>query len=492
MPSRLPTRDLRTRRLRLRVPLRIRRRLPSLARFAVREAALALRSLTGIGRGMRSEDGVRKTALCYSRHHRLSREAPRQAGWGLAANFEGQPGDQTTGPQGAPRMGAPTAGAKDAPFGRPVGFLAAHQPARVRRRAPACRGGGAAPCASRPAGARQLGHALAPADARPADATAQAPRPAPHSPPLAFHGSLRCPRGRAGAALGDGHRPQDAIRHKDTKRRWASEDGLRAAHSMLAVASKHSARQAGELAAEFEGQPGDQTAGPQGAPWTGAPTAGAKDAPFGRPVGLLAAHQPARVRRRPPACRGGVLLRARPSLPKRDAPSRFAPADARPADATAQAPRPAAHSPTLAILGSLRCPRGRAGAALDDGHRPKDAIRHQRYEAKMGFGRWASRCSLHPCRSREAPRKTGWGLAAEFEGQPSDQTTGPQGAPRTGAPTEGAKDAPFGRPVGLLAAHQPARVRRRPPACRGGGAVPGSRPAAVWVLLRAPRPVRRG
>ncbi|MBS3895470.1 hypothetical protein, partial [Silanimonas sp.] len=43
--TRLPTRDLRTRRLRLRVPLRIRRRSPSLARFAVREAALARRSL---------------------------------------------------------------------------------------------------------------------------------------------------------------------------------------------------------------------------------------------------------------------------------------------------------------------------------------------------------------------------------------------------------------------------------------------------------------
>ncbi|MBS3895969.1 hypothetical protein [Silanimonas sp.] len=35
MPSRLPTRDLRTRRLRLRVPLRIRRGSPSMARFAV-------------------------------------------------------------------------------------------------------------------------------------------------------------------------------------------------------------------------------------------------------------------------------------------------------------------------------------------------------------------------------------------------------------------------------------------------------------------------
>ena len=148
--TRLPMRDLRTRRLRLRVPLRIRRRSPSMARFAVREDALARRSVTGIGRGMRSEDGVRKTALCYSRHHRRSREAPRKTGWGPAAEFEGQPGDQTTGPQGAPRTGAPTEGAKDAPFGRPVGLLAAHQPARVRRRPPACRGGGAVP-GSRPA-----------------------------------------------------------------------------------------------------------------------------------------------------------------------------------------------------------------------------------------------------------------------------------------------------------------------------------------------------
>jgi len=67
----------------------------------------------------------------------------------------------------------------------------------------------------------------------------------------------------------------------------------------------------------------------------------------------------------------------------------------------------------------------------------------------------------------------GWGLAADFEGQHGDQTPGPQGAPRTGAPTEGAKDAPFGRPVGFLAAQLPARVRRRPPACRSGGAAPG-------------------
>ena len=64
--------------------------------------------------------------------------------------------------------------------------------------------------------------ARAPARARPADATAQAPRPAPHSPPLALHGSLRCPRGRAGAALVDGHRPKDAIRPK-----IRSEAGLR-------------------------------------------------------------------------------------------------------------------------------------------------------------------------------------------------------------------------------------------------------------------------
>jgi len=55
---------------------------------------------------------------------------------------------------------------------------------------------------------------LAPAVARPADATAQAPRPAPHSPPLALLGSLRCPRGRAGAALADRHRPQYAIHRK--------------------------------------------------------------------------------------------------------------------------------------------------------------------------------------------------------------------------------------------------------------------------------------
>jgi len=45
LTSRLPPRDLRTRRLRLRVPLRIRRRSPSMARFAVHEAALARRWL---------------------------------------------------------------------------------------------------------------------------------------------------------------------------------------------------------------------------------------------------------------------------------------------------------------------------------------------------------------------------------------------------------------------------------------------------------------
>jgi len=61
-PSRLPTRDLRTRRLRLRVPLRIRRRSPSMARFAVHEAALARRSLTGICRKTRSTQRMRSEA----------------------------------------------------------------------------------------------------------------------------------------------------------------------------------------------------------------------------------------------------------------------------------------------------------------------------------------------------------------------------------------------------------------------------------------------
>jgi len=160
-PSRLPTRDLWTRRLRLRVLLRIRRRSPSMARFAVREAALARRSLTAIGRRMRSNEGCEaKPRSCCSLHHHGSHKAPRKAGWELAADFEGQHGDQTAGPQGAPWMGAPTEGAKDAPFGRTVGFLAARLPARVRRRPSglsrrgccsgcvlACRGEGAAPIA---------------------------------------------------------------------------------------------------------------------------------------------------------------------------------------------------------------------------------------------------------------------------------------------------------------------------------------------------------
>jgi len=88
---------------------------------------------------------------------------------------------------------------------------------------------------------RNQDQALAPALARPADATAQAPRPAPHSPPLALHGSLRCPSGRAGAALADGHWP------KDVKRSRATEDELRAAHAIPAAAAKHPAKQVGGL-----------------------------------------------------------------------------------------------------------------------------------------------------------------------------------------------------------------------------------------------------
>ncbi|MBS3896140.1 hypothetical protein [Silanimonas sp.] len=99
--TRLPMRDLRTRRLRLRVPLRIRRRSPSMARFAVHQAALARRSLMGIGRRMGSTEGCEakqgfvRDPPSTAQPRSTPQGKPRKAGWGSAAEFEGRPGDQT-------------------------------------------------------------------------------------------------------------------------------------------------------------------------------------------------------------------------------------------------------------------------------------------------------------------------------------------------------------------------------------------------------------
>jgi|GEM_PF-3373118 len=307
---------------------------------------------------------------------------------------------------------------------------------------------------------RQQRGCPAPADARPADTTAQAPRPAPHSPPLALHGSLCCPRGRAGAALAVGHRPQVAKR-----------DGLRAAHSITAAASKHPARQAGACGG-FRGPAQRSDARPAGCAPDGRTDRGRQGCALrsARRVACRTATGPS-----PPqapglsrrgccsgcvlACHGGVLRRARPGLPERGIRPR--PRACRRAtcgrDGSGSASRcafAAARPPWLASL-SIR-PRWRGA--------------RWRASAAGCEARRAACCSLHHRRSLEAPRKAGWGLAADFESQPGDQTAGPQGVPRTGAPTEGDRDAPFGRPVGFLAAQQPARVRRGPPACRGEGA----------------------
>jgi len=394
LPSRLPTRDLRTRRLRLRVPLRIRRRSPSMARFAVREAALARRWLTGIGRRMGSNEGCEaKPRSCCSLHDRLSLEAPRKAGWGLAADFEGQPGDQTRGPQGAPRTGAPTAGtgcahrsARRVSCRTSTGPSPPQAPGLSWRgycsgRGPVCRN-------ETPQHASRLPSPL------PTRLPSRLPTRLPSPLPTPQHASrlptrdlrtrrlrLRVPlriRRRSPslarfavrqAALarrsmtGIGRKMRSAQRY-EAKMGFGRRTSCRSRHHRR---SREAPRKAGRgLAAEFEGQPGDQAPGPQGGALRSARRVSCRTAAGPRPVVA------------------GVLLRARPGLPKRNAPARFAPADARPADATAQAPRPAPHSPTLALHGSLRCPRGRAGAALADGHRPQDGIqRRMRSEAKI-------------------------------------------------------------------------------------------------------------
>jgi len=186
---------------------------------------------------------------------------------------------------------------------------------------------------------------LAPADARPADATAQAPR---------------------------------------------------AAHSIIGASVKHPAKQAGGRRRISRAGPVIRRQARRVRPgWAHRPRA-PRMRPSVGPSGCLPHSSRPESAAGPPACRGGVAvlgsrpaavwvqLRAGRSLSKRDAPARLAPADARPADATAQAPCPATHSPPLALLGSLRCPSGRAGAALADGHRPQDEIqRRMRSEAKI-------------------------------------------------------------------------------------------------------------